>query len=81
MSDDPQQEQPATASEALDPLIGVTVGRYRIESLLEVGGMGRVYRAIDPEGVLVALKLVRGDLTEDSVFRKRFSARRGSPSR
>ena len=34
--------------------------------------MGRVYRATDPEGELVALKLVRGDLAEDSVFRRRF---------
>ena len=72
MSDEPEHEQPAAAGEAPDPLIGVTVGRYRIESLLEVGGMGRVYRAIGPEGELVALKLVRGDLAEDSIFRKRF---------
>jgi serine/threonine protein kinase len=55
-----------------DPLIGATVGRYRIETLLEVGGMGRVYRAVGADGELVALKLVRGDLAEDSVFRKRF---------
>jgi len=34
--------------------------------------MGRVYRATDADGRLVALKLVRGDLAEDSVFRKRF---------
>ena len=72
VSDEPEHEQPAAAGEAPDPLIGVTVGRYRIESLLEVGGMGRVYRAIGAEGELVALKLVRSDLAEDSVFRKRF---------
>jgi serine/threonine protein kinase len=72
VNDEPEHDQQAAAREAPDPLIGVTVGRYRIESLLEVGGMGRVYRAIDSEGTLVALKLVRGDLAEDSVFRKRF---------
>ncbi len=72
MSDEPEHKEPAAAGEAPDPLIGVTVGRYRIESLLEVGGMGRVYRAVGAEGEPVALKLVRSDLAEDSVFRKRF---------
>jgi serine/threonine protein kinase len=72
VSDEPEHKEPGAASETSDPLIGVTVGRYRIESLLEVGGMGRVYRALGPEGELVALKLVRSDLAEDSVFRKRF---------
>ncbi len=72
VSDEPEHQEPGAVSEAPDPLIGATVGRYRIESLLEVGGMGRVYRAIGPEGELVALKLVRGDLAEDSIFRKRF---------
>jgi serine/threonine protein kinase len=55
-----------------DPRIGTSVGPYRIESVLGVGGMGRVYRATDPAGTLVALKLVRADLAEDSIFRKRF---------
>lgn len=55
-----------------DPLIGGAVGPYKIELLLGVGGMGRVYRAADQEGQLVALKLVRGDLARDRVFRKRF---------
>ncbi len=73
VSDEPEHQEPGSAaSEAPDPLIDATVGRYRIESLLEVGGMGRVYRAVGPEGELVALKLVRGDLAEDSIFRKRF---------
>jgi len=55
-----------------DPRIGTSVGPYRIESVLGVGGMGRVYRARGAEGELVALKLVRSDLAEDSIFRKRF---------
>lgn len=55
-----------------DPLIGKSVGGYRIESVLGVGGMGRVYRAVGEDGQPVALKLVRGDIAEDSVFRARF---------
>ena len=55
-----------------DPLIGTSVGPYRVESVLGVGGMGRVYRAINSDGQPVALKLVHSDLAEDSVFRKRF---------
>lgn len=65
MSDAQQGEEP-------DPLIGTSVGPYRVESVLGIGGMGRVYRATDPEGTQVALKLVRSDLAEDSIFRKRF---------
>ncbi len=65
MSDGEHGEEP-------DPRIGTSVGPYRIESVLGVGGMGRVYRATDPGGTLVALKLVRADLAEDSIFRKRF---------
>jgi len=59
-------------SDASDPLIGVSVGPYRIESLIGVGGMGRVYLAVDAAGRAVALKLVRRDLAADSLFRKRF---------
>jgi serine/threonine protein kinase len=65
MSDTAQGGEP-------DPLIGATVGSYRVESILGIGGMGRVYRAVGSDGEPVALKLVRGDLAEDSVFRKRF---------
>jgi serine/threonine-protein kinase len=55
-----------------DPLLGAEVGPYRIEALLGVGGMGRVYRAADATGTPIALKLVRSDLASDSVFRQRF---------
>jgi serine/threonine protein kinase len=51
---------------------GDTVGPYRIDSVLGVGGMGRVYRATAPDGEEVALKLVKADLARDTVFRKRF---------
>lgn len=51
---------------------GQTLGNYRIESVLGVGGMGHVYRATAPNGDEVALKLVKADLAQDTVFRKRF---------
>jgi serine/threonine protein kinase len=51
---------------------GETLGDYRIEAELGVGGMGHVYRATAPDGGEVALKLVKSDLAQDPVFRKRF---------
>jgi len=61
-----------TQGSAPDPLIGTSVGPYRVQSVLGVGGMGRVYRAMGPEGQPIALKVVRSDLAEDSIFRRRF---------
>ena len=55
-----------------DDLVGRSVGPWRIESLIAVGGMGRVYRARSSDGVDAALKLVKPDLAQDGVFRKRF---------
>ncbi|HEY7951925.1 MAG TPA: serine/threonine-protein kinase [Solirubrobacteraceae bacterium] len=55
-----------------DPLIGQSVGGYLVQAVLGVGGMGRVYRAVGADGQAVALKLVRSDIAEDSVFRLRF---------
>ncbi|MBV9193786.1 MAG: serine/threonine protein kinase [Solirubrobacterales bacterium] len=56
-----------------DPLIGSRVGDYRVDSLLGVGGMGKVYCATGPDGVRVALKLVKEDYARDTTFRRRFS--------
>ena len=57
---------------APDPHIGNNVGPYKVESLLGVGGMGRVYSAVGPDGGRVALKLVKADLATDDIFRRRF---------
>jgi serine/threonine protein kinase len=60
---------------------GATVGPYRIESRLGEGGMGLVYKAVGQDGVHVALKLVRGKLATDKVFRKRFDREAGAARR
>jgi serine/threonine protein kinase len=51
---------------------GQTFGPYTVESTLGVGGMGRVFKAAGPDGV-VALKLVKEDIARDQTFRKRFA--------
>jgi serine/threonine-protein kinase len=63
-------QQPTTG--ATDDRVGTQFGGYRIESLIGVGGMGRVYRAIAADGTAVALKLVKTDLARDETFRRRF---------
>jgi serine/threonine-protein kinase len=65
---------------------GETCGPYRVEELLGEGGMGLVYRATGPGGETVALKLVKGEIAKDDVFRRRFdreartAARIGHPN-
>jgi serine/threonine protein kinase len=63
MSDPPQP---------VDQHLGQSIGPYRVERLLGVGGMGRVYGAVGPDGQYVALKLVKADLATDEIFRRRF---------
>ncbi len=51
---------------------GTEVGPYKIRSMLGHGGMGRVYRAMGPNGEEVALKLLKADLTRDETVVRRF---------
>jgi serine/threonine protein kinase len=57
-------------------LESLVAGRYRIVRWLGGGGMGRVYEAIDIElGENVALKMLRGGLSDDAVERFRREVR------
>ena len=57
---------------AADDRVGTRFGEYQVDSLVGVGGMGKVYRAIAADGTAVALKLVKDDLARDETFRRRF---------
>ena len=52
---------------------GTMVGPYRVEALIDVGGMGEVYRAIDTQLQRpAALKVLSPDLADDPGFQVRF---------
>jgi len=73
---DPNRPKPEVGA-PVDPYSGMAAGtqfgpRYRIESLLGEGGMGKVYKAYDSDlNRLVALKLVRPELANDPVSMER----------
>jgi serine/threonine protein kinase len=48
------------------------LGPYRLRSRLGRGGMGQVYLGLSRSGRLVAVKVVRPELADDSQFRRRF---------
>jgi outer membrane protein assembly factor BamB/predicted Ser/Thr protein kinase len=48
------------------------IASYRLLGVLGGGGMGRVYLAESRTGRRVAIKIIRADLAEDPVFRRRF---------
>src|SRR5256886_982403 len=50
-----------------------SVGSYRLLGVLGGGGMGRVYLGRSPTGRRVAIKVIRTELAEDPVFRRRFA--------
>ncbi len=54
-----------------DPLIGATIGRYVIQRVLAVGGMGAVYEALQEEPRrMVALKVIRPGLASRSALQR-----------
>jgi serine/threonine protein kinase len=60
-------------SEAREVQVGETLGRYRLESLLGEGGMGLVFKAVRDDGEVVALKLLKLELSDDDTFKQRFN--------
>jgi serine/threonine protein kinase len=48
------------------------IGPYRLRGVLGVGGMGRVFLGVSPEGRQVAVKVIRTDLAADPEFRASF---------
>ncbi|MBO5753754.1 MAG: serine/threonine protein kinase [Proteobacteria bacterium] len=57
-----------------DPFVGTLFdGRYLVQSLVACGGMGSIYKANDTRtGMIVALKMLRPDLSHDAVILHRF---------
>jgi len=53
--------------------VGDRLGPYRLELLLGQGAMGLVYRAMrTSDGETVALKVLKAELAEDALYRRRF---------
>ena len=58
-----------------DPVLGQTIGAYRVARLIGLGGMGRVYKGVNPSiGSRVAIKVLSRDCAEDQELVDRFFA-------
>lgn len=62
-----------TVKKSLDPLIGATLGEYRVIEPLGAGAMGNVYRGEQPLiGRPVAIKVLKRELANDPQHARRF---------
>lgn len=53
---------------------GDRLGPYRLGELLGEGGVGVVFKAVrEPDGLVVALKVLRDELSADETYRRRFA--------
>jgi serine/threonine protein kinase len=58
-----------------DPLIGSQIGQFRMSTLLGVGGMGRVYKGVNPTiSSRVAIKVLSRDYVDNAELVERFFA-------
>lgn len=51
---------------------GDTLGPYRLDEQLGEGALGVVFRAVDPDGRTVALKILKQELSGDDAYERRF---------
>jgi serine/threonine-protein kinase len=61
------------APNASADLVGTVVGGYTVRELVGLGAMGAVYRAITPDGAVVALKVIKPEHASDEAFTRRFA--------
>ena len=55
------------------PLVaGDAIGRYLLSEAIGAGSVGVVYRAVGPDGRVVALKVLRRELAGSELYRRRF---------
>lgn len=74
-SSDGPLDRPAWDAAVVEQLTapGAQLGRYQVLERIGAGGMGEVYKARDPRlDRTVAIKLLRGVLSEAPEFRRRF---------
>jgi serine/threonine-protein kinase len=67
-----EKSNPPGTATLVRNMIGEKLGKYTILETLGTGSMGTVYRAEDPQGRIVALKLVRAQVLYDIERRERF---------
>jgi serine/threonine-protein kinase len=69
-----ERARPPVSSAERPLASGDRLGPYRLEERLGEGAMGVVFRAVrEPEGTIVALKVLRSELSGDEPFRRRFA--------
>ena len=64
--------EPSEAERRAERRLGSTVGKYRLERVLGVGGMASVYLAIHRNGHRVAVKMLHPEISSDPDLRARF---------
>jgi serine/threonine-protein kinase len=67
-----ERSEPGVTERRAERRIGTTVGKYRIERILGVGGMACVYLAVHRNGHKVAIKMLHAEVSVDADLRARF---------